>query len=135
VADFSLIAHICGCEISVSAINDGTRWVLTGPAGQQVVARFQIAVRLAHSDVGQYLTRARRDQPWGLVVQAGTSSAIYGTPNPAAGVVLTRAAGDPNSVVARIRRCWREGDSPLSALENAVEIIRALTQSSRKAAA
>jgi hypothetical protein len=105
------------------------------PAGQQAAGRFKTALRLARNEIGHHLRRARRDQPWGLVVQAGGASAIYGTPNPAAGVVLGGAPGDPNSLIARIRRRWRDGDSPISALENAIEIIRALVEPSRRAAA
>jgi len=100
-----------------------------------VVGRFQTALRLAHNEIGHYLRRARHDQPWGLVVQAGRSSAIDGTPNPAAGVVLRGRPDNPNSLVARIRRRWREGDSPLSALENAIDIIRTLVERSHRAAA
>jgi hypothetical protein len=135
VASFSLTAHICGREYSVRAQNDGTGWVVTSPAGQQAAGRFQTALRLARNEIGHFLSRVRREQPWGLVVQAGSSSAIYGTPNPAAGVVLGGAPGDPNSLVARIRRRWREGDSPHSALENAVEVIRAVLERSHRAAA
>lgn len=135
MASFSLIAHICGQELAVSATSDGPGWVIETHAGQQVVGRFETALRLARNEIGSYLRRARRDQPWGLVVQAGGSSAIYGTPNPAAGVVLGGRPGDPNSVVARIRRRWQDGDSPISALENAIEIIRALVERSHRTAA
>jgi hypothetical protein len=135
VASFSLTAHICGREYSVSAQNDGTGWVVISPAGHQAAGRFQIALRLARNEIGHFLSGVRRDQPWGLVVHAGTSSAVYGTPNPAAGVVLGGVPGDPNSLVARIRRRWRDGDSPRSALENAIEIIRAVLERSGRAAA
>jgi hypothetical protein len=135
VAGFSLTAHICGQEFAVSVHNDGTGWVVVTPAGQQSAGRFNTALRLARNEIGHYLSRARRDQPWGLVVQAGGSSALYGTPNPAAGVVLGGPPGNPNSLVARIRRRWHDGDSPVSALENAIEIIRALVERPRRAAA
>lgn len=135
MASFSLTAHICGQELGARAYNDGTGWVVETPAGQQAAGRFETALRLARNEVGSYLRRARHDQPWGLVVQAGGSSAIYGTPNPAVGVVLGGRAGDPNSLVARIRRRWHDGDSPISALENAIEIIRALVERSRRVAA
>lgn len=135
VVSFSLTAHVCGTEYSVNAQNDGTGWLVMTPTGQHAAGPFQAAVRIARNEIGQFLSRVHRDQPWGLVVQAGSSSAMYGTPNPAAGVVLTGAPGDPNSVVARIRGRWRDGDSPLSALENAVEIIRAVLERRHRAAA
>ncbi len=72
----------------MSAYNDGTGWVVETSAGRQPAGLFETALRLARNEIGHFLRRARRDQPWGLVVQAGGSSAIYGTPNPAAGVVL-----------------------------------------------
>jgi hypothetical protein len=135
VANFSLTSHICGQEFVVSAYNDGTGWAVVTPSGQQAAGRFETAPRLARDDIGNYLRRARHNQPWGLVVQAGGSSAIYGTPNPAAGVVLGGIPGDPNSLVARIRRRWHDGDSPISALENAIDSVRALVERSGRAAA
>jgi hypothetical protein len=135
VASFSLTAHICGHELVASAYNDGTGWVVETPAGQQAAGRFETALRLVRNEIGSYLKHARREQPWGLVVQADGSSAIYGTPNPAAGVVLSGPPGDPNSLVARIRRRWHDGDSPVSALQNAIEIVRAVIERSRRAAA
>lgn len=135
MADFSLTAHICGEELSVTAHNDGTGWVVHSRAGSRAARRFQTALRLARDEVGSYLTHVRTNQPWGLVVSVGGASALYGTPNPAAGVSIGGPPGDPNSVIARIRRRWRDGDSPVSALENAVQIIRALTESATRAAA
>lgn len=135
MADFSLTAHICGEELSVSARDDGTGWVVHSSSGSRATRRFQVALHLARDEVGTYLTHARRDQPWGLVVTVGGASALYGTPHPAAGVSIGGPPGDPNSLIARIRRRWRDGDSPVSALENAVQIIRALAESPARAAA
>lgn len=136
MASFALSAHICGQELAVTAYNDGSGWVVQSPGGgARSVGRFDAAVRIASDELGRYLRRAQRKQPWGLVVRVGGSSALYGTPNPAAGVVLSGRPGDPKSLVARIRHRWHEGDGPISALENAFQIVSELLKRSSRAAA
>ena len=71
--------------------------------------------------------------PWGLRVEVSGAQAVYGEwPLIAGG---GRVDGRPDdSPVSRIRREWRDG-KPLSALENAIRIIRAYAPGARRAAA
>jgi hypothetical protein len=82
-------------------------------------------LRIAEQHVGELLRRVHRKPSWGLTVVAGTASASYGTPDPLAGGGFGGGGASPDSLVARIHSRWKPGDSPVSALENALQIARA----------
>lgn len=124
---FSLRAHVLGDERSITATSDGVGVTLSGDFGSRRTSSVDDALRIAHKYIAQHLREAARgDRPWGLVVSVAGFSALYGTPNPAAGVALGGGMpADPTSEPMRIYRRWRRGDSAMSALENAMQIIRA----------
>ena len=136
---FSLRAHVLGEERSITAMRDGAGVILTGDFGSRHTSSIREAERIAHEYIGSHLQQAQRgDRPWGLVVSVPGFSALYGTPNPAVGVALGAGApADANSPPMRIYSRWRRGDSARSALENAMQIIRATVSdsSSRREAA
>ena len=134
---FTLTAHVLGDERTISALDDGTGVVLTGDFGSRRAGSMHEAERLAREYIGRHLVEAAGGKkPWGLVVSVSGFSALYGTPNPAAGVALGGGApADPNSAPMRIYRRWRPGDSPMSALENAVQIIKAVVGETGRARA
>lgn len=121
---FSLDAHKCGNERHTSAETDGFG-ITVSLDGEMVRARStNDAIRIARDYIGEYLRQAERGGvPWGIRVTVPDGTAIYGE------WPFTRGgAGDPafrNTPLFRIRNRWRDGSGPLSALANAVEIIRA----------
>jgi hypothetical protein len=90
-------------------------------------------VHIARQDMGEFLLPAeRRGRPWGLRVEVGGVQAVYGEWP----LLPGRADGRrDNSPVTRIRSRWHDGSGPLSALENACEIIKSYLGSSGRAAA
>jgi hypothetical protein len=119
---FSLSAHVCGSERSVSAEADGFGITVSTSGGPVRARSTNDAVRLARDDIGEHLRRAERRSgvPWGLRVSVGGIQAVYGE------WPLIVGGGEPEaSPVSRIRNRWDERSGPLSALANAIEIIRA----------
>ncbi len=137
MSSFSLRSHVNGIARSISATQDGSGVTLTGDFGQRYARTMREAQRIAHDYIGEHLARANRgDRPWGLVVSVPGFSALYGTPDPQSGLSLGGGApADPNSVPMRIYSRWRHGDSPRAALENAMQLIRAVVGDGRRAAA
>lgn len=134
---FELRAHVVGQPRNVACDNDGTGLVLHFPEGPRPAGTVREAIRVAGDDIGRFLRYAdTRQKPWGLYVTVGTVSAKYGEDPP--GTVSFPALGppaDPTTLVARIHSRYRPGDSPMQALENALQILRAyLTEDSRSAA-
>jgi hypothetical protein len=120
---FRLAAQVLGTQRSAAATGDGTGYVVQTDAGPLAARSLNEAIRLARDHIGRFLHEAdRRHATWGLLVQVGEVSAVYGDWPllPAAGPPSTRRT----SLVARIRDRWR-GGSAISALENALEIVRA----------
>jgi hypothetical protein len=120
---FRLAAQVLGTQRSASASSDGSGYVVQTDTGSQAARSLNEAIRLARDHIGKFLHEAdRRHATWGLLVQVGEASAVYGDWPllPAAGPPSTRR----DSLVARIRDRWR-GGSAISALENALEIVRA----------
>src|SRR4051812_6986618 len=101
---FTLKAHVLGDERSVTATDDGMGVALVGNFGERRVATMREAERFAHEYIGRHLQQTLRgDRPWGIVVSVPGFSALYGTPNPAAGVALGGGAPvDLNSLPMRI---------------------------------
>ena len=137
MSSFSLRAHVNGIKQSISASQEVTGVTLTGDCGQRHVRTMRQAQRIAHDYIGNHLGRANgSDRLWGLVVWVPGFSALYGTPHPEAGLSLGGGApADPNSLPMRIYSRWRKTDSPGAALENAMQIIRAVVGDGNRAAA
>jgi hypothetical protein len=132
----SLNAHVLGQERSISARLQSGVWMLATDAEPRRVSSLAQALYVARDFIGPFLGQARKDQLWGLVVRVDGFSALYGRPNPAAGVTVgIGAPADPNSPFMRIYRRWRASDSPRSALENALDIIREAARQRHSAAA
>jgi hypothetical protein len=130
---FRLAAQVLGNERSASVSSDGVGYVVQTQAGVVAARSLKEAIRLAREHIGRFLHKAdRRQATWGLLVQVGTVSAVYGDWPllPAAGPPSTRSS----SLVARIRARW-QGGSAISALENALEIVRAHTPTGGREAA
>lgn len=132
--DFELQAHFLGARRSVSATADGYGWQVTTGAGTMAVGSIEQAIKVARQHIGEFLRKIDRKPGWGLRVQVGSVAASYGDPDPEE-VVFPGGPADPNSLVSRIRNRWQPGDSPLAALENAIEIIKAYAGRSRRQAA
>jgi hypothetical protein len=129
---FSLDAHRCGVERHARAEADGLG-ITVDLDGQPVRARSgNDAIRIARDYIGEFLQPAERGgAPWGLRVTVSDGVAVYGEWPLSGG-----GGGSPsfqNTPLVRIRNRWR-GSGPLSALANAIEIIRAYTARRRDAA-
>src|SRR5438094_151078 len=120
---FTLDAQVLGSPHTTSAQRDEIGAISVRTAGGPRLARsVNDAVRIAHADMGEFLLPAQPPgRPWGLRVQVGEVAAVYGEwpgfPAPPDG-------RPDNSLVTRIRHRWHDS-GPLSALENALEIVRA----------
>jgi hypothetical protein len=134
---FELRAHVIGQSRNVACENDGTGLVLHFPEGRRAVRTIREAIRVAGDDIGRFLRYVdNRNKPWGLYVTVGSVSAKYGEDPP--GTVSFPVLGppaDPNSLVARIHARYRPGDSPMQALENAQQILRAYLKEDGRSAA
>jgi len=129
---FSLDADVCGVKHRVSAESTAAGIVLMSPTGQQRARSLGEAVRLAAREIGLFLQRAENQSvPWGLHVSAGQAAAVYGCWPPLMGPPVD--ARPRPSLIARIRRLWRDGDGPIAALDNACKIIDAYTARARAA--
>lgn len=131
---FVLEAQVLGNPHTTRADRDdsGTIVVITS-SGPHRARSVNDAVRIARQDMGEFLLPAQRPgRPWGLRLEVAGVQAVYGEWPLFPG----RSDGRrDNSLVTRIRSRWNDGRGPLSALENACEIIKAYLGSSGRAAA
>lgn len=118
---FSLEAQKAGFQAQASAEADGLGIVVNTDAGPTRVRGVDVAIRVARDHIGQFLAPASRGGvPWGLLVTVAEGVAAYGE------WPLSGGGASPSfqqTLLARIRRRWHD-HGPLSALENAIEIIR-----------
>jgi hypothetical protein len=124
---FALDAQKCGIERHVRATSDGLG-IVVDLDGRLVNARsVNEAIREARDYIGEYLQPAQRGGiPWGLLVTVSDGIAAYGEWPLAGG-----GGGSPsfqNTPLVRIHQRWHRGSGPLSALENAIQIIREYTR-------
>ena len=130
---FSLDAQKCGAERHVHADADGLG-ITVYCDGQPSRARSgNDAISIARSYIGEFLQPAQRGGiPWGLMVTVPDGVAVYGEwPLGGGG---GRSPGFQNTPLVRIRNRWHDS-GPLSALENALQIIREyVPRGGRKAA-
>lgn len=119
---FSLYAQRCGEERHAIAEADGFGITVRLDGHPVQARRATDAIRIARDYIGEYLKPAQRGGiPWGLRVTVTGGVAAYGE------WPLAGGPGSPsfqNSPLVRIRSRWHDS-GPFSALENAVEIIRA----------
>lgn len=120
---FQLKAHFLGNHRSIAAATDGYGWQVTTDSGQIAVSSVEQAIRVARQHIGEFLRKVDHKPGWGLRVDVGPVAASYGDPDPEE-VIFPGGAADPNSLVSRIRSRWQAGDSPIAALENALEIVK-----------
>ncbi|HEY0392006.1 MAG TPA: hypothetical protein VGC63_09875 [Solirubrobacterales bacterium] len=131
---FALSAHFIDNRRSVEAIFDGYSWTVETVSGPVSVRDIDQAIRIARQSIGELLRRVDRRPGWGLRVEVADVAASYGEPDPEEVSFPSGGRADPNSLVARIRGRWRQGDSPESALDNALEIVRGYAGRSRRSA-
>jgi hypothetical protein len=129
---FSLGGQKCGLERHATAEADGLG-ITVSLDGEIVRARStNDAIRIARDYIGEFLQSAQRGgRPWGLMVSVSGGNAVYGE-----WPLLGGGGGSPdfqNTPLVRIRNRWHDS-GPLSALANAIEIIRAYTPRGRAAA-
>ena len=128
---FSLQAQVCGHQLSATVSDAGGCLTVETASGPLSVRSLADAERVAERQIGLFLQRAERGGvPWGRYLSAGQVAAVYGDWPLLPGPASPRASETP---VSRIRSRWRPSDGPLSALGNAMAIIRAY--SPRRAAA
>jgi hypothetical protein len=119
---FSLAAQKAGLERHVQAELDGSG-ITVYRDGTPVVARTgNDAIRIARDYIGEFLQPAQRGGiPWGLRVSVADGQAAYGE--------WPLSGGGPpsqsfrNTALFRIHDRWHDS-GPLSALENAIQILR-----------
>lgn len=130
---FALDAQKAGVNRHVDAQADGLGITVHTDAGPVSARNVNDAIRVARDYMGEYLKSAQRPGvPWGLRVTVSGGVAVYGEWPLSGG-----GGGDvtfQNTPLVRIRNRW-EGSGPLSALENAVAIIRAYAPSASRRAA
>lgn len=129
---FSLDAHRCGPERHAQASSDGLG--ITVSLDDEMIRARSVndAIRIARDYIGEYLQPAQRGgMPWGVRVTVSDGVAVYGE-WPLVGGSGT-SPDFQNTPLVRIRNRWHDS-GPLSALANAVEIIRAYTPRRRQAA-
>jgi hypothetical protein len=121
---FNLDAQVAGQERHTHAELDGSGITVYTDGLPHVARTGNDAIRIARNYIGEFLTHA--DRPgfgaWGVRVTVSDGTAVYGQ-WPLAG----RGGGDPdfrNSPLVRIRNRWHDS-GPISALQNAVEILHA----------
>ena len=118
---FTLDAQKCGFECHATAEADGLGITVYLDGQRQHARSLNDAIRLARGHIGEFLLAAERGGvPWGLRVTVPDGVAVYGEwPLVPGG----RSPSFQNTPLVRIRNRWN-GSSPLSALENAIAIIR-----------
>ncbi len=136
MSGFSLHAHVLTQRRSITAQPRGGAWVLSTGGEQRIAGSLTQALHYARDHLGRLLGEARKDQKWGLVVRVdGVFAALYGEPDPVGGVQLGGGPpADPNSPFLQIYNRWHHSDSPRSALENALGIVREAARQGRIAA-
>ena len=120
---FSIHAQVVGNERSVSAEADGSGIVVMAPDGPRRASSWTEAVNIARDYIGEFLRPAQRaGVPWGVRVSVPDGQAAYGEwPLTGGGRPSPSFERTP---LAQIRDRW-QGSSAISALENAVAIVRA----------
>jgi hypothetical protein len=122
---FSLAAQRCGLERRVTVEADGLGITVGCDGSLSRAGSTGEAIQQARQHIGEFLQPAQRGQiPWGLMVSVSAGAAAYGE-WPLAGTREPSPSFE-NSPLARIHSRWHDS-GPLSALENAIEIIRAYT--------
>ncbi len=120
---FSLDAQVLGVEHHVFVDQTPAGLIVNGPSGGRQARSLADAARMAARELGSFLEAAQRHgQPWGLKVAVGEVAAVYGS------WPLLSGPAEPRprpSLIARIRRLWRDSDGPLGALDNAIKIVEA----------
>ncbi len=119
---FSLDAQSCGFERHVTASGDGFGIVVHRDGESVRASSPSDALNIASRYIGDFLRPAQRGgRPWGLKVSVSGGQAVYGEwPLSGGG---GGGASFQNTPLVRIRNRWRDS-SPMSALENAIAIIR-----------
>lgn len=120
---FSLDAQVAGQERHTHAECDGSGITVYTDGVPHLARTRNDAIRIARNYIGEFLTRAHRRGlgAWGVRVTVADGTAVYGqwplggrgTPDP----------GFRQTPLFKIRNRWHDS-GPLSALENAVEIMR-----------
>jgi hypothetical protein len=127
---FSLAAQKAGFQAHADAQVDGLGIVVSTEAGVTRVRTVDAAMRVARDHIGEFLAPASQGAiPWGLLVSVAEGSAASGE-WPLSGGTATPSF--QQTALARIRRRWHD-HGPLSALENAMEIVRAYNGGSARA--
>jgi hypothetical protein len=127
---FSLDAQRCGQERHARAEADGLGIVVDLDGHLTRVRTPNEALHVARDYIGEYLQPAQRaGVPWGLMVTVTDGVAVYGE-WPLAGSNAHNPTFQRTPLV-RIRNRWHDS-GPLSALANAVEIIRAYLPSGQR---
>jgi hypothetical protein len=132
VFNFSLDAQVCGTERSVRAETDGLGIIVHTSDGLRRAGSWNEAIRIARDYIGEFLRPAQRPGvPWGLRVSVPDGQAVYGD-----WPLLSGPSGGGSfrqTPLSQIRGRW-SGSSAHSALENAIQIIRAYAPRGRAAA-
>jgi hypothetical protein len=129
---FSLAAQKCGIERHVTAEADGFG-ITVYTDGIPTRARSGAeAISISRDYIGEFLQPAQHGGvPWGLMVTVPDGVAVYGEwPLSGRG---SRSPSFENTPLVRIRNRWHDS-GPLSALENAIQIIREYAPRGRQAA-
>jgi hypothetical protein len=120
---FSLEAQKAGFQAHASAEADGGAIVVSTDQGPIPASGVDGAIRVARDRIGHFLEPARRGGiPWGLLVTVSDGMARYGEWPQFGG-----GGGSPSfqqTPLVRIHQRWHD-HGPISALENAIEIIHA----------
>jgi hypothetical protein len=118
---FSLEAQKAGFEVQARAEADGLGITVHTDQGPIPAHSIDAAIRVARDYIGQFIEPARRGGiPWGLLVTVSEGVASYGE------WPLSGGGGSPSfqqTALVRIHSRW-DDHGPLSALQNAIEIIR-----------
>ena len=129
---FGLDAQKAGAERHVHADADGIGITVYCDGWPRPVRSTSDAIRIARDYIGEFLAPANRGGiPWGLRVTVSEGVAVYGE------WPLVPSSERPSfrmTPISKIRSRYH-GSDPISALENAIEIIKAYTPSRPRAAA
>lgn len=130
---FSLTSQVLGDEHAVSAESRGRGIAVISEEGATPARNVNEATRIVARILGPGLEDAgRKGLPWGLHVEVAGKQAVYGE------WPLLSVPGPRDlqpSPLSKIRAQWKQGDSPLEALDNAIRIIHAFAEHHRRAAA